>query len=157
MKLSVVVIGRADRLLREAIEEYERRAARYWNLEIIEVREERAKGAADERVKAAESERLLQRVPAGAELIAVTRTGDAWSSTRLARHLSQLAVRSSPGAAFAIGGALGLSDEFLRSANRRMRLSTFTLTHEMARLLLAEQLYRTGTIQRGEPYHKGTE
>jgi 23S rRNA (pseudouridine1915-N3)-methyltransferase len=56
-----------------------------------------------------------------------------------------------------IGGAFGLSDTVLKEADRRMRLSTFTLPHDFARLLLLEQLYRAGTIARGEPYHKGRE
>lgn len=155
MKLTILAVGRPDRLLREAIEEFERRAGHYWNLDVVEVRRERARSAPDERVRDAESQRLLERVPAGVELVALTRTGDAWSSTRFARYLGQKAVRSEPGAAFLIGGALGLSDDVLRQTDRRMRLSTLTLTHEFARLIFAEQLYRAGTILRGEPYHKG--
>ena len=69
--------------------------------------------------------------------------------------LEQHALRSSAGVAFVIGGALGLGDELLRRAQRRLALSSMTLPHEMARLMMAEQLYRAGTIARGEPYHKG--
>jgi 23S rRNA (pseudouridine1915-N3)-methyltransferase len=156
LKLTLLVVGRPDRLLREAIEEYERRAARYWSLDVIEVREERSRrNAPADRTRDAESERLVERVPPGTELIALTRTGDAWSSSRLARHLQQLALHGEAGATFVIGGAQGLSDALLRSADRRMRMSTLTLTHEIARMLLAEQLYRAGTIVRGEPYHRG--
>jgi 23S rRNA (pseudouridine1915-N3)-methyltransferase len=71
--------------------------------------------------------------------------------------LQRHATHGSAGAAFLIGGALGLADEVLRAADRRMRLSTFTFPHDIARLMLAEQLYRAGTIVRGEPYHKGSE
>jgi 23S rRNA (pseudouridine1915-N3)-methyltransferase len=67
-----------------------------------------------------------------------------------------MGVQASPGAAFLIGGALGIGTETLRRVDRRMRLSTFTLPHDLVRLLLAEQLYRAGTIARNEPYHKGT-
>jgi 23S rRNA (pseudouridine1915-N3)-methyltransferase len=156
VKVTLLVVGRPDRLLREAVEEYERRAARYWSFEAIEVKEERAhRNTPAERTREAESARLAERVPPGTELIALTRTGDAWSSSRLARHLQQLAVHGAPGATFVIGGALGLSDQLLKTADRRMRLSTLTLTHEIARLVLAEQLYRAGTIARGEPYHRG--
>lgn len=156
MKVTLVVVGRPDRLLREVIEEYERRAARYWSLDVVEVREERSgKNVPADRTRDAESAKLAERVPPGTELFVLTRTGDAWSSSRLARHLQQLALHGEPGATFVIGGALGVSDEMLRTADRRMRLSTLTLTHEFARLLLAEQLYRAGTIVRGEPYHRG--
>lgn len=156
MKLWLVVVGRPGALLRDAIAAYEGRAARYWSLEVIEVREEKGRRSrTDDQIRAAESARLLEKVPAGVELIALTRTGDSWSSSRLARHLEGMGVQASPGAAFLIGGALGLGTETLRRVDRRMRLSTFTLPHDLARLLLAEQLYRTGTIVRGEPYHKG--
>ncbi|HEX2166414.1 MAG TPA: 23S rRNA (pseudouridine(1915)-N(3))-methyltransferase RlmH, partial [Longimicrobiales bacterium] len=118
--------------------------------------EERAgRGLDEDAIRNAEGERLLRRVPKGAEVIALTARGDAWSSRRLARYIERSAVEALPGIAFLIGGALGLSDNVLKEADRRMRLSTFTLPHDLARLMLLEQLYRTGTIARGEPYHKG--
>jgi 23S rRNA (pseudouridine1915-N3)-methyltransferase len=156
LKLWLITIGQAGRVLESAIAEYEQRARRYWSVEVIEVREERARrGLDDEAVRAAEGERLLRRVPKGTELIALTRTGDAWSSERLSRHIQRTAVEATPGIAFMIGGAFGLADTVLREAHCRMRLSTFTLPHDLARLVLMEQLYRAGTIARGEPYHKG--
>lgn len=158
MKVWVASVGKPGRLVADLIAEYERRAGRYWNLEVIEVREERAgRGKTDEQVRAIEGERLLERIPAGAEVIALTRTGAAWSSTELARYLETLAVGSRPGVAFVIGGALGLSEAFLARAHRQLALSSFTLPHELARVVLTEQLYRAGTILRGEPYHKGAE
>ncbi|MGH7448406.1 MAG: 23S rRNA (pseudouridine(1915)-N(3))-methyltransferase RlmH, partial [Longimicrobiales bacterium] len=154
MKLWLIAIGRAGRVLEPAIAEYEMRARRYWNVEVIEVKEERARRGVDENaVRRAEADRLLRRVPNGVELVALTRTGDAWGSDRLSRHIQQAAVQSSPGIAFMIGGAFGLDDTVLKEADRRMRLSTFTFPHDIARLLLLEQLYRAGTIARGEPYH----
>lgn len=156
MKLWLIAIGRSGRVLEAAITEYETRARRYWPVEVIEVKEERARrGMSEDAVRDAEAERMMRRVPKGAELVALTRTGDAWSSERLSRHIQRSAVDAVPGIAFLIGGALGLSDSILKEANRRMRLSTFTLPHDLARLLLLEQLYRAGTIARGEPYHKG--
>lgn len=156
MKLSLIAVGRSGRLLAPAIAEYEARARRYWPVDVIEVKEERARHGTDvEAVREAEAVRLLQRVPEGVELVALTRTGDAWSSERLSRHIQRGALHAAPGFAFLIGGALGLSGTVLRESHRRMRLSTFTLPHDLARLLLLEQLYRAGTIARGEPYHKG--
>ena len=158
MRLTIAVVGKPAPLLAGAIAEYEARASRYWTLDAVEVREEKArKGAPLERVRAAESARLLERVPEGAELVALTRAGAAWSSTALARYLEALALHGRAGAAFVIGGAYGLSAELLRRAQHRLSLSALTLPHELARLLLAEQLYRAGTIARGEPYHKATE
>ncbi len=154
MKLVVIAVGKPGTLLRDAIREYETRAARYWPLECVEVKQTKAtKGGA--LVKREESERVLERVPAGAEVFALTRTGDAWGSERLARYLREQGNGGRGDVAFLIGGAYGLSDEALLQADRRMRLSTFTLPHDVARLVLVEQLYRAGTIARGEPYHKG--
>lgn len=153
MRVGVLVVGRTGALLAPAVEEYEKRAARYWTLEVSEVRP--AGGRDPVSARGVEAERLLGRVPIGHDVVALTRTGDAWSSERLAEYLSQLAVRAAPGAMFVIGGAFGLGDAVLEAARHRMRLSSMTLPHELARLVLAEQLYRAGTIVRGEPYHKG--
>jgi 23S rRNA (pseudouridine1915-N3)-methyltransferase len=97
---------------------------------------------------------MLARIPEGLEVVALTRIGKRMGSRELAGYLERHAVRSSAGVAFVIGGAFGLGEPVLEKARRRLSLSTFTLPHEMARLLLAEQLYRAGTIVRGEPYHK---
>ena len=152
MKVQLLAVGRPAPLLRDAIAEYEKRAARYWSFEVIEVRAE--KSGTEEDVRAAESERLLERAAAGTELVALTRAGERWDSTRLSKHLQELAVTSRPGISFLIGGAFGLSDDVIARAHRQLSVSDFTLTHELARLLLAEQLYRAGTIARREPYHK---
>lgn len=157
MRLRVIVVGRPAKLLHDAIAEYELRAGRYWNLEVIEVKEEKGRTGGESKVRDAEGERILQRVGAGYELIALTRGGEGWSSTQLAQHIDRAAVQGRQGVAFAIGGAFGLSDAVLGAAARRLQLSTFTMPHELARLMLAEQLYRAGTISRGEPYHKGAE
>lgn len=155
MKVWLLAVGRPNALLADAIAEYEKRAARYWSFESIEVKEERAhKGLDEEQIRHSESQRLLERAPAGAEIIALTRDGKAWSSAGLASYFDDLAMSGKNGAAFMIGGALGLSNDLVRSAQRQISLSSMTLTHEMARLLLTEQIYRAGTITRGEPYHK---
>lgn len=156
MKVRVVVVGRARGDLASAIEEYERRAARYWKLEVVEVGQGAGRGSPEpSEVKSAEAERILAKVPEELEVVALTRTGSGMSSKSLARYLQRHAVRSSPGVAFVVGGAFGLGQEVLSRARIALSLSLMTLPHEMARLVLAEQLYRAGTIVRGEPYHKG--
>ena len=155
MKVWLLAVGRPGPLFADAVAEYEKRAARYWNFESVEVKEERAhKGLDEEQIRQHESQRLLERVPAGNEVIALTRDGQSWSSSDLARYFESLAMSGKQGAAFLIGGALGLSSDIIRKANRQISLSAMTLTHEMARVLLTEQIYRAGTITRGEPYHK---
>lgn len=156
MKIAVIVVGRCRGLLAEAVRDYENRASRYWKLEVFEVDEGVRGGRSDpERVRAAEGERILARVPVGLEVVALTRDGKAMGSVALSRFLQERAVSASAGVAFAVGGAFGLSPRVLERAPLLLSLSAMTLPHDMARLLLAEQLYRAGTIARGEPYHKG--
>jgi 23S rRNA (pseudouridine1915-N3)-methyltransferase len=99
----------------------------------------------------------MKRTPKEAELVALTRTGAALSSGKLARQLELQTVQGTAGVAYVIGGAFGLSDDVLGRARRQLRLSSFTMPHDLARLVLLEQLYRAGTIIRGEPYHKGSD
>jgi 23S rRNA (pseudouridine1915-N3)-methyltransferase len=88
-------------------------------------------------------------------VVAVDERGAAWSSEQLAAYLDSLGVQGKSGVAFLIGGPFGLSDDLRQASHRLLSLSAFTLPHELARLVLAEQIYRAGTIVRGEPYHKG--
>lgn len=155
MRVMIVVVGRVRGVLAEAVAEYELRAGRYWKLDVVEVPQEKSRSATPDQVKAAEGQRILDRIPPGLELVALTRDGRGMDSRAFAGWLERLGVDGSPGAAFVIGGAYGLDDDVLQRARRRLSLSDMTLPHEMARLFLAEQLYRAGTIVRGEPYHKG--
>ena len=156
MRVLVVAVGKVKGPLAPVVSEYERRAARYWKLTVEEVDAGARRGSRDaQAVMAAEAGRLLAQVPAELELIALTRGGKEMGSAELSGYLQEQAVRSSAGVAFVIGGAHGLAQEVLTKARRRLSLSAMTLPHEVARLVLAEQLYRAGTIARGEPYHKG--
>lgn len=156
MKVLVVAVGRVRGVLADAVREYEVRAGRYWKLEVLEVSAGGPGHASDAvGVRDAEAKRLVAKLPAELEVVALTREGEGMDSRALSRYLERHAVRASAGVAFVIGGAFGLGDAVLARARRRLSLSRMTLPHEMARLVLAEQLYRAGTILRGEPYHKG--
>lgn len=139
--------------LADAIAEYETRAARYWALDVHEVRESNARSRTAEDVMQEEGERLLARVPASAKVFACDPGGDALDSLQFAHQLSS-ARDAATDVAFVIGGAHGLAPDVRARASRRLSLAPWTLPHELARLVLAEQLYRAGTITRGEPYHK---
>ncbi len=154
MRVSVIVVGRPkQRGLADAIAEYETRAARYWPLDVHEVREESSRSRTPREVMTHEAERLLARVPPGARLIACDPEGDMLDSERFAALLAA-ARDAAEDVAFVIGGAHGLGEAVRTRATRRLGLAPWTLPHELARLVLAEQLYRAGTILRGEPYHK---
>ena len=154
MRVLVTVVGKPrDAGLAAAIREYETRAARYWPLEVHEVREEPARSGSADLVRDREGERLVGRLPAGCDVVACDIHGTGMTSEAFARWL-QDTRESARDVAFAIGGAYGLSEELRGRARLRLSLAPWTLPHELARLVLAEQLYRAGTIVRGEPYHK---
>jgi 23S rRNA (pseudouridine1915-N3)-methyltransferase len=157
VKLTVLCVGKPKGSLKDVVEEYEERARRYWRLRAVEVEGGLGKGrkADPEAVLAAEEERLLARCPQRGEVIALSREGKPMASRELARYLEDQRVHSTPEVTFLIGGAFGLGQGVLERATRRMSLSRMTFPHEMARLVLVEQLYRAGTILRNEPYHKG--
>jgi 23S rRNA (pseudouridine1915-N3)-methyltransferase len=154
VRLVVAVVGKPrDRHLAAAIDEYETRAARYWPLDVVEVREASGRGVSAADARTREGARLLERVPEAALVIACDERGDELTSAEFARVVSGARERAQD-VAFVIGGAYGLPDEVRTRASRAIQLAPFTLPHELARLVLAEQLYRAGTIVRGEPYHK---
>jgi 23S rRNA (pseudouridine1915-N3)-methyltransferase len=158
MRVLLLSVGKVRGLLAEPVAEYESRASRYFSVESREVKEEPAtRSRTPDQVRAEEGKRLLARLPPGYDLVALHRKGRSWRSDELAAYLDGLAGRAAAGVAFAIGGAFGLSDEVLARATHLLSLSPMTLPHELARLVWAEQVYRAGTILRGEPYHKGGE
>jgi 23S rRNA (pseudouridine1915-N3)-methyltransferase len=140
----------------QAIRDYETRAGHYFTLEPIEVQTARAGSSDPTRVKRDEAEALLRRLPDDAETFALTRTGKAIDTRHLAERLQRIGTYGPGGVAFVIGGAFGLDESVIERCRHRLSLSRFTLPHELARLVLAEQLYRAGTLLRGEPYHKGS-
>ena len=154
MELALAVVGRAhDATLGASIAEYERRAARYWPLVVREVKEAGGRSIAPAVTRRLEGERLLDACLDHGEVVACDERGRGMTSADFSTWLGRL--RDTGGAVtFVIGGAFGLDDAVRTRATRLISLAPWTVPHEMARLLLVEQLYRAGTILRGEPYHK---
>lgn len=153
MRVVVAAVGKPRNVaLAAAIDEYETRAARYWPLDVHEVREERASSLAPAIVRNREGDRLTAKVGA-ARIVACDPGGKSFTSEEFAAWL-QREREGDRDTAFVIGGAYGLSVEILRRSSMKLSLAPWTLSHELARLVLAEQLYRAGSIVRGEPYHK---
>ena len=151
MKFRLIVVGRPrDRSLAGAIATYEARAARYWPLDVIEVKEEHGREAAVGMRR--EGDRMLERAE-GCLIVACDERGDSMTSPAFADWMQRLR-EGGRDVALLIGGAFGLDAAVREAASRRITLAPFTLPHEMARLVLVEQLYRAGTIVRRETYHK---
>jgi 23S rRNA (pseudouridine1915-N3)-methyltransferase len=152
MEVVVAAVGRAGTgLLAAALEEYRARAARYWPLDVREVKPEPGRSIAAGVVTAREWERL-RRVVAG-EVVGCDEGGERLSSAAFAAWLQDRREAGTT-VTFLLGGANGLDAAALVACRRRLSLAPWTLPHELARLVLLEQLYRAGTIVAGEPYHK---
>jgi len=140
MKYRVLAVGRVrDAALRAACDEYRDRLSHYAKVEEVEVKDEA---------------RLPGAIPPETRLVALSRTGSPWSSRDLAVRTERW-EREARDVAFAIGGATALPAGVLGRADDLWSLSALTLPHELARLVVFEQLYRAHTIRRGEPYHRG--
>lgn len=131
------------------------RAGRYLDVEVVEVRDARRSKRGDPaQYKADEAERLLAAIPPGATVLALDERGRQWDSRGFAGYVAELRDRATPCLALVIGGPDGLDPAVRTRADRVWALGQLTMSHELARLVLAEQLYRAGTIMAGLPYHR---
>ncbi|HXT62455.1 MAG TPA: 23S rRNA (pseudouridine(1915)-N(3))-methyltransferase RlmH [Pyrinomonadaceae bacterium] len=152
MKLRFIWPGKTkDERLRSLIEEYVKRLSHFTRCEVVEVKESRTRDAA---ALNKESQRLLEASSDSTLLVLLDLNGRDWSSQQLAGQVRKWENDSVKEVAVVIGGPEGLSPEMQSRANVRWRLSRLTLTHEMARVLVVEQLYRAYAINRGLPYQK---
>jgi len=141
MRYRLVAVGRMkNAALRAACDDYIDRLRHYTKVEEQEVKDEA---------------RVLGAVPEGTRLVALTRRGEEWTSGQLAEWAGRWEMDGRD-IAFAIGGSETLPEEVLRKAERLWSLGPLTLPHELARVVVYEQLYRAHTIRRGEPYHRGS-
>lgn len=155
MKLRLVCVGKlTEPWQRQAAEDYAERLQRYFPLEIVELKEEKGgrKGDIPGLLKR-EGERILEKVPQPSVLIALDERGRSLGSEQLAEHLSHEMLHGGRDWCLVIGGPYGLAPTVSKRADMLLSLSKMTFTHQMARLFLLEQLYRSGTILRNEPYH----
>ena len=154
MELVILVVGRLRPAMREAADDYLRRLRRYTGIREVEVREAGREPTIPAQ-REAEAARLAERMPAGSRLVALAREGQGWTSAELARRVDEWRLAARP-VTFVLGGSNGLAPALLQQAQLRWSLGPLTLPHELARVVVVEQLYRAFTILRGEPYHKGS-
>lgn len=159
MKVSVIAVGKLkEKYLKDGIDEYAKRLSRFCELEIIEVEDEQApeniSPAKEQQIKKKEAERILKRVKPGSILIVLDIKGEKPDSEEFAAKLQAFFISGDSHLTFVIGGSLGLDAELLKSAGYRFSMSNLTFPHQLARLVLLEQLFRAYKIINGETYHK---
>ena len=159
MKLTLVVVGKIkEKYFTMAIDEYKKRLGRYARLEIVEVADEKtlegASAAQGEQIKKKEAERILKNIRDDAYVITLEINGKMLDSIELSEKIESLAVQGVSHIVFVIGGSLGLHSSVSSRADFKLSFSKLTFPHQLMRVILLEQIYRSYRIIENEPYHK---
>lgn len=159
MKITVVCVGKIkEKFFQGGIDEFTKRLSKYCKIEIVEVADEKTPDHASEleekKIKEKEAERMDKYLKKDAYKIALVIEGEMLDSEQLAKKIDQLGIGGVSHLIFIIGGSLGLSEEIRKKADYQLSFSKMTFPHQMMRLILLEQIYRSYRIINKEPYHK---
>ena len=161
MKVTIVCVGKIkEKYLKDAIDEYSKRLSRYINLQILEVADEKTEDnispAQEENIRIKESERILKKLAfkKGDYIISLALDGKEFTSEAFSDMLQQNMTMGIPHIYFIIGGSLGISKHLLAKSNAKICFSKMTFPHQLMRVILLEQVYRSFKIINNEPYHK---
>lgn len=159
MKITILCVGKIkEKYFVDAIKEYSKRLSRYCKLEIQEVADEKTPdGASDvvvQQIKEKEGERMEKYIPENAYVVALAIEGKKLTSEKLAEKIDTLGITGTSQIVFLIGGSLGMSEKLLKRADYLLSFSDMTFPHQLMRVILLEQVYRSYRIIHGEPYHK---
>ena len=158
MNITIISVGKLkEKYLKMGIEEYVKRLGAYAKVELVEVPDEKApeqlSDAEMEIVKRKEGERILAKINDGMHVIALAIDGKMKSSEDMAQDLESLMTYGTSKVAFVIGGSLGLHDDILKRADEKLSFGKMTLPHQLMKLVLVEQIYRSFRIIKGDAYH----
>lgn len=159
MKITIVCVGKIkEKFYRDALAEYTKRLSRYCSLSITEVADEKTKEQASDVecaiIKDREGERILKSIREDGYVIALAIDGKNLDSVELSKKIENLVLTGKSNLYFVIGGSLGLSDEVMKRADYKLSFSRMTFPHQLMRVILLEQIYRSYRIINHEPYHK---
>ena len=159
MKITVLTVGKIkEKYLKDAIAEYSKRLSKYCKLEIIEVADEKtpdnASDVVEEGIRNKEGERLLKYIKDDAFVITLEINGKLLTSEELSDKINKLGIGGTSHIIFVIGGSIGLGKEVLKRSNFALSFSKMTFPHQLMRVILLEQIYRSYRIINNEPYHK---
>ncbi len=159
MKITVITVGKVkEKFMRDAIGEYTKRLSKYCKLEIIEVADEKTQENASEvvcnQIRQKEGERIMKYIRDDAFVITLEIKGKQLTSEELADKIDRLGIQGTSHIIFIIGGSIGLSEEVMKKSNSSLSISKMTFPHQLMRVILLEQIYRSYRINTGQPYHK---
>ncbi|SHJ95952.1 23S rRNA (pseudouridine(1915)-N(3))-methyltransferase RlmH [Tepidibacter formicigenes] len=159
MNIKIVSVGKIkEKYLKLGIDEFSKRLSKYCKLEIVELSDEKAPENLSKKeieiIKEKEGKKILSHIKDNTYAIALAIEGKNLSSEELADKLNNLSIMGRSNITFVIGGSLGLSKEVLDRADFKLSFSKMTFPHQLMRLILLEQVYRSFRIIKGEPYHK---
>lgn len=159
MKTTILAVGTlSDAFYRDAVDEYKKRLSKSWPLTVVEIAEARLPSEPSKaQIDAAlldEAKRMTQKIPARAYKIAMCVEGKTIPSDALSQRMEEAATRGASEIVFLIGSSFGLHESIKRDADFCLSLSPMTFPHALARVMLAEQIYRAAEIARGSRYHK---
>jgi 23S rRNA (pseudouridine1915-N3)-methyltransferase len=159
MKLTIIAVGKLkEKYLKDGIAEYSKRLTRFCDLEIIEIEDEQVpeniSAANALQVKRKEADKILKKVKEGSVLVVLDIKGEKLDSEEFASKLNSFFISGNSHITFVIGGSLGLDDALVKKSNFKFSMSDLTFPHQLARLILLEQLFRCFKINNGETYHK---
>ena len=159
MKITLITVGKIkEKYLKDAISEYTKRLSKYCKLDIIEVSDEKtpdnASKTVEDQIRAKEGERILKNIKDDAYVITLEIAGKQLTSEELSDKIDTLGIQGTSHIIFIIGGSIGLGSEVLKRSNYALSFSKMTFPHQLMRVILLEQIYRSYRIINGEPYHK---
>ena len=159
MKITLITVGKIkEKYLKDAIAEYSKRLSRYCRLEIVEVADEKtpdnASDTVEDAIRGKEGERILKYVKEDAYVITLEIAGKMLTSEEMAEKIEKLGVQGTSHIIFIIGGSIGLGKEILKRSDYALSFSKMTFPHQLMRVILLEQIYRSYRIINHEPYHK---
>ena len=159
MNIKLVTVGKIkEKFMQEGIKEYEKRLKRYCQIDIVEIPDEKAPERLSDKememIKRKEGNKILDKIQDNSYVIVLDIKGKSLSSEELADKLNTLGLSGNSKITFVIGGSLGLSKEVLDRADFKLSFSKMTFPHQLMRMILVEQVYRSFRIIKNEPYHK---
>lgn len=159
MKIDIICVGKIkEKYFTMAIDEYQKRLSRYVKLNIIEVADEptveNASEATDEIIRKKEGERIIKNIKSDTFVVTLQINGQMLDSLELSKKIEDIGVKGYGSITFIIGGSIGLSKEVIKLSNYALSFSKMTFPHQLMRVVLLEQIYRSMRISNNEPYHK---